>query len=68
MTTWSRAYLIGRYLGIGSEQALFARLYDESANYGGMLRLVFGTRFSENFTWLLNEYAIALRDLVTAQM
>jgi hypothetical protein len=54
-------------LGIGTEESLFTRLYNESSKFGDMFRLVFGERFSENFTWLLNEYTIALRDLVSAQ-
>lgn len=67
LSTWTRAYLISRYLGIGTEESLFTRLYNESSKFGDMFRLVFGERFSENFTWLLNEYTIALRDLVSAQ-
>jgi len=67
LSTWTRAYVISRYLGIGTEESLFTRLYDESSKFGDMLSLVFGARFSENFTWLLNEYTIALRDLVSAQ-
>jgi hypothetical protein len=68
LSTWTRAYVISRYLGIGTEESLFTRLYNESSKFGDMFRLVFGARFSENFTWLLNEYTIALRDLVSAQM
>jgi len=67
LSTWTRAYLISRYLGIGTEESLFTRLYNESSKFGDMFSLVFGERFSENFTWLLNEYTIALRDLVSAQ-
>lgn len=67
LSTWTRAYLISRYLGIGTEESLFTRLYKESSKFGDMLSLVFGARFSENFTWLLNEYTIALRDLISAQ-
>ena len=67
LSTWTRAYLISRYLGIGTEESLFTRLYNESSKFGDMFSLVFGERFSENFTWLLNEYTVALRDLVSAQ-
>jgi len=59
--------VISRYLGLGTEEALFTRLYDETSKFGDMLRLVFGAQFSENFIWLLNEYTIALRDLIDAQ-
>lgn len=67
ISTWSRAYLISRFLGIGSDEALFTRLFNESSKYGDMLRLIFGAQFAENFTWLFNEYTIALRDLISAQ-
>ena len=67
ISTWSRAYLISRYLRIGTEEALFTRLFNESSKYGDMLRLIFGAQFAENFTWLFNEYTIALRDLISAQ-
>ena len=67
ITAWSRANLISRYAGVGTKEALFAKLYDEFSHYGEMLRLIFGAEFAENFTWLLNEYIIALRELVTAQ-
>lgn len=67
ITAWSRAYLISRYLGVGTKEALFAKLYDEFSHYGEMMRLIFGAEFAENFTWLLNEYTIALRELVSAQ-
>lgn len=67
LSTWTRAYLINRYLGIGTEESLFKRLYSESSKFGDLFRLVFGSRFTENFTWLLNEYTIALRDLISAQ-
>ncbi|MGI6746696.1 MAG: hypothetical protein ACOX4V_00365 [Anaerovoracaceae bacterium] len=67
LSTWTRAYVISRYLGLGTEEALFTRLYDETSKFGDMFSLVFGARFAENFTWLLNEYTIALRDLISAQ-
>lgn len=68
MTTWIRAYLISRYLGIGTKEVLFSRLYNEFSSYGGMTQLIFGEQFSETFTWLLTENTIALRELVDAQL
>lgn len=67
MTAWSRAYLTSRYLGVGTKEALFERLFNEFSHYGEMMRLIFGAEFAENFTWLLDEYAIGLRELVSAQ-
>src|SRR5690554_3701642 len=66
ITAWSRAYLISRYLGVGTKEALFAKLYDEFSHYGEMMGLIFGAEFAENFTWLLNEYSIAVREPVSA--
>ncbi len=68
LTTWIRAYLISRYLGIGTKEVLFSRLYNEFSSYGGMTQLIFGEQFSETFTWLLTENTIALRELVDAQL
>lgn len=68
LATWTRAYIIGRYRGIGTEQDLFGRLYLESSNFGNMLQLFFGRESAEKNMQLLNEYAIILRELISAQL
>lgn len=68
LTTWVRAYLISRYLGIGTEEELFGRLYLESADFGDMLRVVFGRELTENYTQLIDQATIAIRDLIDAQL
>lgn len=40
LSTWTRAYVISRYLGLGTEEALFTRLYDETSKFGDMFSLV----------------------------
>jgi len=68
LTIWTRAYIIGRYLGIGTEEELFGRLYLESSAFGDMVRIFFGRESAERITNLINEYTIILRDLISAQL
>jgi hypothetical protein len=68
LTTWTRVYLISRYAGVGSEEELFGRMYLESSDFGDLLRLIFGREISQQFTLLLYQYSIILRDLLNAQM
>lgn len=68
LVTWTRAYLISRYLGIGTAEELFGRLYLESLELGNMLEIVFGRELADQDAQLASQYAIGLRDLITAQM
>lgn len=68
LTIWTRAYIIGRYLGIGTEEELFGRLYLETSDFGNLLRVFFGRKNAETITFRVNEYAIILRDLISAQL
>jgi hypothetical protein len=68
LTTWTRAYLIGRYFGIGTAEELFSRLYLESLDVGSMLELIFGHEYSNRYSQLLSQFPIALRELVSAQL
>ena len=68
LTTWTRAYLISRYFGIGTAEELFGRLYLESLDIGNMLELIFGHENSNRYSQLLSQFPIALRDLISAQL
>lgn len=68
LTTWTRAYIISRYFGIGTAESQFERLYLESIDIGNMLQIIFGREISEQYSQLLSQYAIAFRDLLTAQL
>ncbi|MBR0598194.1 hypothetical protein [Sinanaerobacter chloroacetimidivorans] len=68
LTTWTRAFLISRYFGIGTAEELFDLLYRESLDIGNMLQIVFGRVYSEQYSQLLSEFAIALRELISAQL
>ncbi len=68
LTTWTRAYLISRYFGIGTTEELFGRLYLESLDIGNMLEIIFGRVYSEQYSQLVSQYAIAFRDLISAQI
>lgn len=68
LTTWTRAYLSSRYFGVGTSEALFERLYRETIDIGDMLHLVFGRRYSEEYSQLLSQYAIISHQLIDAQI
>ncbi|HWQ79849.1 MAG TPA: hypothetical protein VN381_13570 [Anaerovoracaceae bacterium] len=67
LTTWTRAYILSRYFGIGTSEELFGRLYLESLDIGNMLQIIFGREISEQYSQLLSGFAIAFRDLIDAQ-
>lgn len=68
LTTWTRAYIISRYFGIGTAEAQFERLYLESLSIGDTLQIIFGREYSEQYSNLVGQYPIAFRDLITAQL
>lgn len=68
LTTWTRAYLIARYLGIGTAEAQFERLYLETLEIGDMLEIIFGRQVSEQYSQLLSRYAIIFHQLIEAQL
>ena len=68
LTTWTRAFLLSQYFGIGTSEELFNRLYLESIDIENMLQIIFGRVYSEEYSALLSQYVIALRDLISAQL
>jgi len=68
LTAWTRAYLLGRYFGIGTDEELFARFYLETLDLGNMLKIIHGREDAEQYSQLLSQFAITLRDIVTAQL
>jgi hypothetical protein len=56
LTTWTIAYLIGRYERMGSEEELFTRLNLETREVGDILQLIFGRRISEDYSNIINTY------------
>lgn len=68
LTTWIRIYIISRYLGIGTAEVSFERLYIENLDFGDMLRIHFSRSISDNFSQLLNQFTIGLRELITSQL
>jgi len=67
LTTWTRAYIISRYFGVGTSEELFGRLYLESLDIGNMLQIIFGRTYSDEYSQMVSEFPIALRDLISAQ-
>jgi len=47
LTTWTRAYMISRYLGIGNAEDLFGKLYSEALNFSAMLQVIFGSEIAK---------------------
>lgn len=67
-TTWIRVFILSRYLGIGTGEDSFRRLYSETSGIGSFLQIVFDREISNNISQLLNQFTFALRDLIDAQM
>ncbi len=68
LTAWTRAYLQSRYFGVGTAEDLFGRLFFETLVVGQMLQIVHGREASEKYSQILSQFAMALRDTVTAQL
>jgi len=66
LTIWTRIYIISRYLGIGTAEVSFDRLYLENSDFGDMLRILFSRSISDRYSQLLNQFSIGLRELITA--
>lgn len=66
LTTWIRIYIISRYLGIGTAEVSFERLYIENLDFGNMIRIHFSRSISEQYSQLLNQFSIGLRELITS--
>lgn len=68
LAVWLRDYFRSRYLGTGDAEEVFKRLYNLPDKFGESLRLVFGDRFSEDYTLLLKQHIVILSELITAQI
>lgn len=66
-TTWIRVYLISRYLGLGTEEEAFDRMYFETSGIGNFLQIIFDLQSSNDIAQQLSQITISLRDLITAQ-
>lgn len=64
MATWTRAYLISKFVGVGYHQEVFARLYDVPADLGSMFLLLFGNEIADQYVRLLSEHVVLLRDYI----
>lgn len=68
LTAWTRAYLLSRYFGVGTAEDLFGRLYFETLDLGNMLKIIHGREDAEQYSRILSLFAIALRDIIDAQL
>ena len=68
LTTWTRTYIISRYVGIGTAEELFGRLYLEVQNFSDMIQVIFGREISRRNAGYLIQNTIILRDLITAHL
>lgn len=64
----TRAYMRNRYYNLGPTDVLFDRLYLETLGIGGLLHLNFGRELSDQYSLLLSQFTIALRELISAQI
>lgn len=65
LTTWTRIYIISRYLGIGTAEEAFERLYIENTNFGDTLRIPFNRSSADRYSLLMNQFSIGLRELIS---
>lgn len=68
LTTWTRAYILARYFGVGTAEELFGRFYLESLEIGEMLQIVFGRDHAERYSQYASQFAISFRELLNAQL
>jgi len=68
LATWTRAYLLSRYLGIGTAEEQFGRFYLEAQYLGNMLDFFFGRELANRDERLAAQFTIIMRDLISAQM
>lgn len=68
LATWTRAYMISRYLGLSTSDELFGRLYYESLDLGNKMSIIIGRENAEKYSQLVSQFVIALRDLISAQI
>jgi len=64
----TRSYMRNRYYRLGAADVLFDRLYLESLELGSILHLNFGRTNSDQYSQLLSQFVIDLRDLISAQI
>ena len=68
LAAWTSGYLMSRYTGIGTAEDVFSRFYVESLDIADMLELIFGREYSEQYSKLVSQFAITLRDLIDAHL
>lgn len=68
LTAWARAYILSRYLAVGTADELFGLLYLEALDQADSMKLVFGREDSDKYTELLADFVILLRDIISAQL
>ncbi|MDD2217736.1 MAG: hypothetical protein PHW03_04060 [Eubacteriales bacterium] len=68
LVIWSRLYISSRYLGIGTAEVSFERLYIENLDFGDALRIFFNRSIGNRFSELINQFSFGLRDLITDQL
>ncbi|HYE67130.1 MAG TPA: hypothetical protein VEA58_00885 [Anaerovoracaceae bacterium] len=68
LAVWTKIYLLSSYFGIGTAEELFSRLYYETLDLGNMLKIIHGRGDAEQYSQLLSQFAITLRDIITAQL
>ncbi|HWQ78233.1 MAG TPA: hypothetical protein VN381_05420 [Anaerovoracaceae bacterium] len=68
LTIWIRVYILSRFLGIGTADELFGRLYTEALDQADMLKVNFGRENAALYSQMLGRFVIILRDYISAQL
>lgn len=68
LATWTRYYFISRYIGIGNEDIILARLNKVVDEYITMLREIFSNQITEKYKDLIYTHIKLIIDLINAQI
>lgn len=68
LTTWTRIYILSRYIGIGTPEVSFERLYLENQHFGDALRILFTRSIADKYSQLMDQFSIGFREVLDAQL
>jgi len=68
LATWTRAYLVSRFIGGSFYEEVFSKLFSIPQNFGQLFQLVLGVDIADQYVKLLSEHIILLRDYIEAQI
>lgn len=68
LATWTRNYMLSRYVGLGNADQIFTRLRQVADDYVTVLKQIFGDAVPEDYVQLFYTYFDLLNAFITAQL